>query len=160
MKNRRPLIFSQALKLFGLLSIFLCMACAQYSKYSIGEKQNDLQTKIHQFNKRFEAKMMDLSAAYLPLDKRRQFLIDSLKIKENVAFYESSILGVQLFNDDLPVKIKSEGPDSEFNKAIVSIRYQLSTLPSNQLKTIFVDQQWMFEEDGWFVDPKLESFLK
>jgi hypothetical protein len=136
------------------------MACAQYSQYSIGERQEDLQAKIHQFNKRFEAKMMDLSAAYLPLNKRRQFLIDSLKIKENVAFYDSSVLDVQLFNNDLPVQIKSNGPGTEFNKAIVTMRYQMSLLPSNQVKTIIVDQQWLLEDEEWFVDPKLDNFFK
>jgi len=157
MKNRHPLLYILSHKIFVLFFILFCTACAHYSKV---DKKDDLQAKTYQFNKRFESKMMDLSAAYLPINKRRQFLIDSLKIKKNVTFYESSILDMQLFNDDLPVQIKTDGPDKEFNKAIVTVRYQLSTLPSNQLRTILVDQIWQWENDDWFVDPKLEEFFK
>ena len=102
----------------------LFSACAHYTNV---DKQDDLQTKIYQFNKRFEARMMDLSASYLPIDRRRKFLIDSLKIKENVIFYDSSILGVQLFNDDLPVQVKVDGPEKQFNKAIASPIWDLWT---------------------------------
>ncbi len=104
--------------------------------------------------------MMDLSASYLPIDKRRQFLTDSLKVKENIIFYESSILDAQLFNNDIPVRTKTDGPATEFNKAIVTIRYQLSVLPSNQLKTILVDQIWLWENNDWYVDPRLDSLFK
>ena len=138
----------------------LFTACAQFSQYSYENKQEDLQTKIYQFNKRFEAKMMDLSASYLPINKRRIFLIDSLKIKENVIFYDSSILGVQLFDGKLPVQIQVDGPEKEFNKAIVTMRYQMAVLPSNQIKTIFIDQLWLWKNKEWYVVPDLDEFFQ
>jgi hypothetical protein len=157
MKNRQPLLHNLSRKFFVLFFIFFWTACAHYSHV---DREENLQAKIRQFNKRFEAKMMDLSASYLPIAKRRQYLTDSLRIKENVVFYESSVLDAKLFNDDLPVQTKTDGPAEEFNKAIVTMRYQLSILPSNQLKTIIVDQIWQWENDDWYVDPKLDNFFK
>jgi hypothetical protein len=160
MKNRQPLLHSLARKFFILFFILFGTACAQFTEYSNAEREENLQTKIHQFNKRFESKMMSLSAPYLPIDKRRQFLTDSLKIKEKVVFYESDILDAKLFNGDLPVQSRVDSPPAEFDKAIVTMRYQLSVLPSNRLKTITIDQIWRWENNGWFVDPDLDSFFK
>lgn len=104
--------------------------------------------------------MMDLSAAYLPIENRREFMVNSLKVKENVIFYDSSILHIQLYNDDQPVQTSLDGPDEEFNKAIVTMRYQMSILPSNKVETVLVDQLWRWENKEWFVIPDLDTFLK
>lgn len=103
---------------------------------------------------------MDLSVAYVLLDKRRKFLTESIKIKEKVTFYDSSILDIQFFNGNQLVKKNIEGAEKKFHKAIVTWRYQISVLPSNLLKTIIFDQVWVYNEEQWLVEPDLDVFLK
>ncbi len=157
MKNSTPLIHFIFKAIPACLLFALFSACAQYSIMNL---QDDLQTNVYQFNKRFSGKMMDLSAGYVLMDKRKDFLINSNKIKEKVTFFDSSLLDIQYFNDDQPVKKTSEGAEKEFNKAIATMRYQISTLPSNQLKTIIVEQKWVVDEGLWMVEPDLDVFLK
>lgn len=157
MKNSIPLITYVSKAILICLSMSLFSACAQYSKMNL---QDDLQTNIYQFNKRFSGKMMDLSVAYVLLDKRRKFLTESIKIKEKVTFYDSSILDIQFFNDNQLVKKSTDGAEKEFHKAIVTWRYQISVLPSNLLKTIIFDQVWVYNEEQWLVEPDLDVFLK
>ncbi len=104
--------------------------------------------------------MMDLSAGFVLMDKRKDFLITSNKIKEKVTFFDSSLLDIQYFNDDQPVKKTTEGAEKEFNKAVATMRYQISILPSNQLKTIMFDQTWVLDEEQWMLEPNLDVFLE
>lgn len=157
MKNSNPLIRFLVGAIPACLLLTLFSACASYSKMNL---QEDLQTNVHQFNKRFSGKMMDLSVGYVLMDKRKDFLITSNKIKEKVTFFDSSLLDIQYFNDDQPVKKTTQGAEKEFNKAIATMRYQISTLPSNQLKTIIVEQKWVVDEGLWMVEPDLDVFLK
>lgn len=122
--------------------------------------QDNLDTNVYQFNKRFEGKMMDLSAGYVSQAKRKDFLIDSYIVKEKITFYDRSILDIKYLDGDQPVKITVEGPEKEFNKAIVTLRYQISVLPSNRLKTIILDQVWVLNEEQWQVEPDLGVLLK
>ena len=103
---------------------------------------------------------MDISVAYVALNKRREFLMESLKVQEKVTFYDSSILDIQYFNDNGPIKQTTEGAEIEFNKVIVTMRYQISVLPSNRLKTIMLDQVWVYNEEQWRVEPDLDVFFK
>jgi len=157
MKNSIPLITYVSKAILICLSMSLFSACAQYSKMNL---QDDLQTNIYQFNKRFSGKMMDLSVAYVLLDKRRKFLTESIKIKEKVTFYDSSILDIQFFNGNQLVTKSTKGAEKKFHKAIVTWRYQISVLPSNLLKTIIFDQVWVYNEEQWLVEPDLDVFLK
>jgi len=157
MKNPTSLIHFKIKAIPACLLLALFSACAHYSLMNL---QDDLQTNVYQFNKRFTGKMMDLSAGYVLMDKRKDFLINSNQIKEKVTFFDSSLLDIQYFNDDQPVKKTTEGAEKEFNKAVATMRYQISILPSNQLKTIIVDQIWLLDEDLWMVEPDLDVFLK
>ncbi len=103
---------------------------------------------------------MDLSAGYVLMDQRKDFLIKSNEIKEKVTFFDNSLLDIQYFNGNQPVKKTTEGAEKEFNKAVATMRYQISILPSNQLKTITFDQTWVLDDEWWQVDPDLDVFLK
>lgn len=157
MKNSNPLIHFLFRAIPACLMLTLFSACAQYSLIKI---QDDLETNVYQFNKRFEGKMMDLSAAYVSLAKRKDFLIDSNKIRQKVTFYDRSIVDIQFLDGDQPVRKTAEGAEKEFNKAIVTLRYQISVLPSNQLKTIMSDQIWVLNDEQWQVEPDLSVLLK
>ena len=160
MKNTGLIISPIKWALLIFLSIILFSGCTSLANYSTSEKSDELNAKIYQFNKRFEGRMMELSASYIPLDKRRQFMEDSLKIQEQVLFYGSSILEVKLFENETPVTFQENGPAHDFNKAVVTMRYQLAVLPSNRLKTLHVDQLWLWENDGWYVVPDLDGFFQ
>jgi len=157
MKNPTPVInFAfKAIPTCLLLTFFL--ACAHYSLMTL---QDELQTNIYQFNKRLEGKMMDLSAAYVALSKRKDFLINSKAVIEKVTFYDRSIVDIQYLDGEQPVKTTTEGPEKEFDKAIVTLQYQISVLPSNQLKTIMLDQIWVLNDEQWQVEPDLSVLLK
>lgn len=103
---------------------------------------------------------MNISVIYVSFDKRRDFIIDSNVIKEKVTFFERSIVDMQFFDGDQPVKNTVKGVEKEFNKAIVTMRYKISVLPSNQLKTIMSDQLWVLNEKQWQVEPDLSVFFK
>lgn len=103
---------------------------------------------------------MDLSAAYVSLAKRKEFLIDSDEVKEKVTFYDRGIVNIQYFDDDQLVKKTAEGAEKEFNKAIVTLQYQFSVLPSNQVKKVLLDQVWVWNEVQWQVEPDLGILLK
>ena len=157
MINPTPLIHFALKAIPACLLPALFSACANYSTMNL---QEDLHTNVYQFNKRFSGKMMDLSAGYVLMDKRKDFLITSNKIKEKVTFFDSSLLDIQYFNDDQPVKKTTHGAEKEFNKAVATMRYQISILPSNQLKTIMFDQTWVLDEEQWMLEPDLDVFLK
>jgi hypothetical protein len=157
MRNPTPLTHFTIKAISACLLLALFSACAHYSLMNL---QDDLQTNVYQFNKRFSGKMMDLSASFVLMDKRKDFLINSNQIKEKVTFFDSSLLDIQYFNDGQLVKKTTEGAEKEFNKAVATMRYQISILPSNQLKTIIVDQTWVLDEELWMVDPDLSVFLE
>jgi hypothetical protein len=157
MKNPPPFTPSAFKAILACLLLSMISACA---KYTLMNLQENLQTNIYQYNKRFDGKMMDLSAAFVVSPMRKNYLIDSDFIKEKVTFYDRSILDMQYFDGDQPVRKTADGVKKEFNKAIVTLRYQISILPSNQLKTVILDQTWILDEERWMVEPDLEVFLK
>lgn len=149
-----PLAFKATL---ACLLLTMLSACSNYALMNL---QDNLQTNVYQYNKRFDGKMMDLSAAFVSSPLRKEFLIDSNEIKEKVTFFDRSILDMQYFDGDQPVRKTPEGAEKEFNKAVVTLRYQISILPSNQLKTVILDQTWVLSEKRWMVEPDLDAFLE
>jgi hypothetical protein len=157
MKNPTPLLSFTFKAIPACLLLTLLSACAHYSLMTL---QDELQTNIYQFNKRLDGKMMDLSAGFVSPAKRKDFLINSKAIKDKVTFYDRSIVDTQYLDGDQPVKITAEGPEKEFDKAIVTIQYQISVLPSNQLKAIMLDQIWVLNDEQWQVEPDLGALLE
>jgi hypothetical protein len=157
MKNPTPLftLFSRTILIGLWISLF--SACSHYSTMTLND---DLQANVYQFNKRFEGKMMDLSSAYVLQEKRKDFLVNSTYIKEKVTFYDSSILDIKFLDGNHPVQKTAEGAEKEVNQAIVTMRYQVAVLPSNQLRTILIDQVWMLNGEQWQVQPNLTPFKK
>ncbi len=150
--------FSALPRLLAALSLFALAACASYAQ---SQSHEDLEKSIRAFNLRFEGKMMDISSPFVILDKQEEFLKKSLRVENDVTFYKTSILNVRLFDNDTPVRITSDGPDKEFNRADVLIRYQYTVRPSTQLRTQMVTQKWVHkEEDGWRVDPDIDFFFQ
>ena len=72
----------------------------------------------------------------------------------------SKILDIKFFKIGVPVVITSKGPEKGFNRAIVTIRYQLAILPSTKLVTRLVEQEWVLEGEQWVVIPDLSTLLE
>jgi hypothetical protein len=157
MKNPTAFIPLAVKATLACLLLIMLSACAKYALINL---QDNLQTNVYQYNKRFDGKMMDLSVAFVSPPMRKDYLIDSDFIKEKVTIFDRSILDMQYFDGDQPIKKTEDGAKTEFNKAIVTLRYQISVLPSNQLKTVILDQTWVLEEERWMVKPDLDVFLE
>ena len=83
MKNPTPLLSFTFKAIPACLLLTLLLACAHYSLMNL---QDELQTNVYQFNKRLEGKMIDLSAGYVSLAKRKDFLINSKDNKRKSHF--------------------------------------------------------------------------
>jgi hypothetical protein len=71
-----------------------------------------------------------------------------LEVSKNTTFLENTTLDLKLFKDDQPITLTPSDSAEDFNRGEVTIRYQISFLPSIKLK------------DTWVVIPKIDSFLK
>ncbi len=156
--KRSPIAASPRLRL--VVAACLLFTIAACSSFAQRQTHDDLEQSIKAFNRRFEGKLMDISSPFVVREKQEEFLKKSLRVENDVVFYNTSILNVRLFEDDQPVRITSKGPEKEFNQADVLIRYQITVMPSTKLKTLMVKQKWYHsEEEGWRVDPDLDAFF-
>ena len=141
--------------LFLFLLIVSCETLAPFK-----QSQEELDIKIKAFNFEFESKAFVRAARYVHPDFLEDFQQKALEVTKNTTFLENTILDLKLFKDDQPVRLIPSDPAEDFNKGEVTIRYQVSILPSTNLKTIIVKQEWVKLKDIWVVNPKIDSFLK
>jgi hypothetical protein len=143
--------------LFLFLLIVSCETLAPFK-----QSQEELDIKIKAFNFEFESKAFVRAARYVHPDFLEYFQQKSLEVFKKTTFLENTILDLKLFKDNQPVRLTPSDSDSaeDFNRSEVTIRYQVTTLPSTKLKTIIVKQEWMKLNDTWVVNPKIDSFLK
>jgi hypothetical protein len=143
---------------FKFLFLFLLIvSCGTIDPFK--QSQEELDIKIKAFNFEFESKAFGRAARFVHPDFLDDFQQKSLEVSKNTTFLENTILDLKLFKDDQPVRIKPSDPAEDFNKGEVTIRYQVSILPSTNLKSIIVKQEWVKLKDTWFVNPKIDSFL-
>ena len=124
------------------------------------QSQNELDIKIKAFNFEFESKAFVRAARFVHPDFLKDFQEKSLKVFKNTTFLENATLELKLFKDDKPVRLTHADSAKDFNRSEATIRYQVTILPSTNLKTIIVTQEWTKLKNGWFVNPKIDSFLK
>ncbi len=124
------------------------------------QSREELDIKIKAFNFEFESKAFDRAARFVHPDYLKDFRQKSLDVFKNTTFLENTTLDLKLFKDDQPVRLTTSASPEDFNRSEVTIRYQITVLPSTNLKTIIVKQEWIKLEDTWFVNPKIDSFLK
>ena len=82
-----------------------------------------------------------------------------LRYQKNVTILSTATLDMKIFKDGKPVITNSSVLETEFDKAEILIRYQLSILPSTKIKTIIVKQEWVKYNNIWFTIPNLDSFI-
>ncbi len=126
---------------------------------SHGQKTETLQKSLRVFNQQFESKMTDNILPLVHKEAREAFALESLEFRERVTFYESTPIDFRYYKDDQELKTTADGPEEGYNRAIAKIRYRFVTLPGNQLRTLVLDQEWVYEDENWFVKPQIKPFL-
>ena len=141
-----------------LLFLFLLIvSCGNLDPFRQSQKELDI--KIKAFNFEFESKAFARAARFVHPDFLKDFLQKSLEVSKNTTFLENTTLDLKLFKDDEPISLTPSISAEDFNRGEVTIRYQVSILPSTNLKTIIVTQEWIKLKDTWVVNPKIDSFL-
>jgi len=141
---------------FLFLFLFI-VSCGTLDPFKQSQKELDI--KIQAFNFEFESKAFAKAARFVHPDFLKDFQQKSLEVTKNTTFLENTLLDLKLFKDDQPVRLTSSDSAEDFNRGEVTIRYQVSILPSTNLKTIIVIQEWIKLKDSWVVIPKIDSFL-
>jgi hypothetical protein len=142
-----------------LLFLFLLIvSCGTLDPFR--QSQEELDIKIKAFNFEFESKAFARAARFVHPDFLKNFRQKSLEVSKNTTFLENTTLDLKLFKDDEPISLTPSVSAEDFNKGEVTIRYQVSILPSIKLKTIIVTQEWIKLKGVWVVIPKIDSFLR
>jgi hypothetical protein len=123
------------------------------------QSQKELDTKIKIFNLEFESKALNRCSKFIHPDFLAEFQRKSLDFEKNVTILDTTTLDMKIFKDGKLIITNSSILETDFNKAEILIRYQLSVLPSTKIKTIIVKQEWVKFSDIWFVIPNLNSFI-
>jgi hypothetical protein len=142
-----------------LAALFLACLLAACASADYNRKTERLDKSLRVFNLQFESKMIDNVLPLIHKDEREAFAIDSLEFRDRVTFYETSPIDIRYFKDDKEAETTANGPEEGFNKVITKIRYRFVALPNNQVRTTIVEQEWVYENESWFVKPKLKPFL-
>ena len=146
-------------RLLLILSCLSLSACAGLDPFT--NNQEELDKSITLFNRDFETMSVERCAVFLLPKHKEEFISQMYDLKEKISFYESNVISMKFYKDDVPIKVSADGkPTDTANQTVVIIRYKLSILPSTRLKTLIVSQEWVFNESRWYVTPNLDQFLK
>jgi hypothetical protein len=151
-------IFRNQHRIKLLFLFLLIVSCGTLDPFI--QSQNELDIKIKAFNFEFESKAFARAARFVHPDFLKDFQDKSLKVFKNTTFLDNTTLELKLFKDHKPVRLTPSDSAKDFNRIEATIRYQVTILPSTKLKTIIVTQEWKKLKNGWFVNPKINSFLK
>ena len=149
------LIGKHRIKFFFLY--ILIVSCGTLDPFKQSQKELDI--KIQAFNFEFESKAFSRAARFVHPDLLKDFQQKSLEVSKKTTFLENTTLDLKLFKDDQPVRLTPSDSAEDFNRSEVTIRYQVTILPSTKLKTIIVTQEWIKLKDTWVVIPKIDSYL-
>jgi len=144
-------------KCLQALLFLLIVSCGTTNPFR--QSQEQLDTKIEAFNLEFESKALDRSSRFIHPDYLEEFQTKSLDFVKKVTILKATTLDLKFLKDDKPIIPTSSLFETDFNQAELTLRYQLSILPSTNIKTIIVKQEWVKLNDIWFVIPNLDSFI-
>ena len=101
---------------------------------SFKQSQQELDVKIQAFNFEFESKAFARAAQFVLPEFLKDFRQKILEVSKNTTFLENTTLDLKLFKDDQPIPLTPSDSAEDFNRGEVTIRYQVSILPSIKLK--------------------------
>jgi len=139
------------------LSFIFLFACASSEQT---EKTETLNRNMRIFNLKFESKRLDNLIPLVQDKVREDFALKTLEFQERVTFYNSTLLNLKYYKGEQLLTLGKDGLDEGFDKAVATVRYQFIVAPGTVLQTKMVKQEWVYENEGWYVIPELEPFLK
>lgn len=145
--------------LLALMTVLTFQACATVPQ----ERLEDLETITRVYNNFFESRHPDGGVAYVRDDLKATYLMEYAQIKDRVTFGPSQRINQALYKDDELVPLTEQVLDADqppFNKAVITMRYEVATKPSNRVRTVVYDQHWYLEKGRWVLVPDLDPFLK
>ena len=127
---------------------------------SAAEKNLDtLDKTLRVYNNAFESKADSGGSAYVQNDYRMDYLLKYGDIQNRVSFLQAQTLNIAYFKGGKPLEVSEEDPETEIDEAVVTMRYKVTILPSNRLKTFIHEQRWKREGETWRLQPNLKPFI-
>ena len=153
----QKLKLQKAMGIKFLLALLFLVSCKTINPFM--QSYEELDTKIKLFNLEFESKALNRCSRFVHPDLLKEFQRKSLDFQKNVTILSTTTLDMKIFKDGKPIITNSSVLETEFDKAEILIRYQLSVLPSTKIKTIIVKQEWVKYNNIWFAIPNLDLFI-
>ena len=127
------------------------------------KRLEELEVIAKAYNNSFESRHPSGGVTYVRDDLKSNYLMKYAQLKDKVTFGRIQRINQALYKDDELVPLtqqvlKAEKPP--FNKAVITMRYELVVKPGNQVKTLVHDQQWQLVNGRWMLVPDLDPFMK
>ena len=142
-----------------LCSMSFFMGCTTTSQKNLEQ----LNKVLRIYNNAFESKTEDGGSMYVQNDYRMDYLLKYGDIQGRVSFLDVQTLNHAYFKNKKPITLADMDDDDDkegFNEAVITMRYRLTILPNNQVKTFIHEQRWKHDGALWRLEPNLEPFLK
>ncbi|MGP0566470.1 hypothetical protein ACTRW9_05815 [Nitrospina sp. 32_T5] len=152
-----------AFQLVSGLCLFLALSALQACATVPQERLEDLETITRAYNNFFESRHPDGGVTYVRDDLKSAYLMQYAQVKDRVIFGQSQRINQALYKDDELVPLTEQVLEAEhppFNKAVITMRYEVATKPSNRVRTVVYDQEWLLQNGRWVLVPNLDPFIK
>jgi len=161
MKRRIPSLKPIVL-LLALVTFLGLQACALLPT-APEESLENLEVITQAYNNSFESRHPNGGVNFVRDDLKPGYIQKYSELKDRVTFGRTQRINQALYKDDekiplTPEVLKAEEPP--FNKAIITMHYEIVVKPSNRVKTLVYDQEWQLENGRWALIPDLDPFMK
>ena len=155
MSSNKPFLKNWIALSWIAVSLALTWGCT-----STAEKNLDtLDKTLRVYNNAFESKAESGGSAYVQNDYRMDYLLKYGDVQNRVSFLQAQTINIAYFKSGKPLEVSDEDPESEIDEAVVTMRYKVTILPSNRLKTFIHEQRWKLEGETWRLKPNLKPFI-
>ena len=145
--------------LFLLCTVLSGTGCTTMDPFS--KSQSDLEKSIRLFNRELESRSVETSSLFVSPPDRQEYLTKMHELKDKITFYESSVLDLKFYKDNIPISVEPDGKAGPgFDMVVATMRYKFSVSPATQLKTKIVHHEWKLLQNKWFVIPDINMFLE
>jgi hypothetical protein len=161
MKRHIP-SFNPIALLLVLATALGLQACALYPT-APQERLKELELIVKAYNNSFESRHPSGGVTYVRDDLKPNYLMKYAQLKDKVTFGRTQRINQALYKNDELVPLTEQVLQAEeppFNKAIITMRYEIVVKPSNQVKTLVHDQEWELTDGRWILVPDLDPFMK
>lgn len=113
------------------------------------------------YGNEFESRSDKAGAMWVEHDMKADYLVKVQDIFERINFVNSQVLSVSFKKSGALVSNSGGNPESDFDEALVLIRYEFVMSPSVILKNKIVKQRWVLKPGGvWNLIPDLSVFYE